>query len=156
MPRFREGRYSFWRRRSDGLWVCEHERANAVLTQAATFLGDVVRGARGPLVVIGIGNDGTTPTTADDGLGNEVARALIPAPGTDTDAGKNLRTGDLVTLRVSFTGVNGWVREASVIGDVAAPPGAPGSGMAINHGLVGPANVGPSETFAIQLKMLYS
>lgn len=136
-------------------WVPRSWRHNVVLTQAAAYLGDVMRQADEPIGAMAIGDDATTPLISDTGLGHEIARGVIPAPGTNTTDEKNIRSGDLWTVQVRFTGINGWIREVGLVGGLASPPGALGSGLTINRALVGPYFKSPSDVFAFRLRMVY-
>jgi hypothetical protein len=130
---------------------------NALLDSGRAVVADMMRGAIPELSALVVGSDGTAVNVATQtGILTEVARKALAAPGTDTATDKNIRSGNVVTLRATFgPGLAVTIREAAVYGNIASPPGASGSGSAINRALIGPVTITAAETAKVQSVLTY-
>lgn len=141
--------------RGRGRVTFDSGRQNLVVNVAKPYLGDLVRGQAAPLGAMAIGSDDTTPAADDVALGAELGRLAVPAPGTDTDAEKNVRSGNVVILRQTFTGITGTINEYGTFGDIAVPPGDPDEGTLFNHALIGPDSVIASDETVVETQLTF-
>lgn len=137
--------------------ITVYRAPNTLLDSGRAVTADMMRGAIPELSTIVVGDDGTAVNPATQtGILNEVARKALPSAGTDTEAAKNIRSGDTVTLRVTFgPGLTITIREASVYGNIASPPGSSGTGSAINRATLGPITLTSGQTAKIQAVLVY-
>jgi hypothetical protein len=138
--------------------VRTYESPNTLLDSGRAVVADMMRGAIPELSAIVIGSNGTAvnPTT-QTGILTEVGRKAIAAPGTNTATDINTRSGNVVTLRVTFgPGLALTLREAAVYANIASPPGSAGTGSAINRATLGPVTITAAETLKVQSVLTYA
>jgi len=150
-----KGRYRWWVRR-EGRVLYEDETPNLIVTAAKPYLGDLMRGDKTSLAAMAVGSNATTPAAEDTILGTEVTRLALPAVGTDTALVRNVRTGNTVFLRVSFTGLTVTLRESALFGDIASPPGAADSGSMFNHAAIGPIGLIGTDTYTLESQLSFN
>lgn len=150
-----KGCFRWWVRR-EGKLLYEDATPNLIVSAAKPYLGDLLRGDKTKLVVMAVGTSATAPAAGDTQLGAETARLSLPAVGTDTALLRNVRSGNVVYLRVSFTGLATTLRESALFGNIASPPGAANSGSIFNHAAIGPIVLIGSDTYTLESQLTFN